>query len=73
MSHVSTGHASYYLSTEEVIEDPTANEKTNKEQRNETVIKRIHKAPSVLGCYKQNHPLKLLTGNLKQQIKGGGR
>lgn len=53
-----------------VIEDPTANEKTNKEQRNEIVIKRIHKAPSVLSCYKRNHPLKLLTGNLKQQIKG---
>ena len=52
MSHFSSGHASYYLSTEEVIEDPTANEKTNKEQRNEMVIKRIHKAPSVLGCYK---------------------
>ena len=30
MSHVSTGHASYYISTEEATEDPTANEKTNK-------------------------------------------
>ena len=52
MSQVSTGHASYYLSTEEVTEDPTANEKTNKWQKNETVIKRVHTAPPVLGYYK---------------------
>ena len=52
MSQVSTGHASYYLSTEEVTEDPTANEKPNKWQKNETVIKRVHKAPPVLGYYK---------------------
>lgn len=60
MSHVSTGHTSYYLSTEEVIEDPTTREKQQR-QRNEIVIKRIHKAPSVLGCYKTEQPLKLLT------------
>lgn len=52
MSQVSTGHASYYLSTEEVTEDPRANEKTNKWQKNETVIQRVHKAPPVLGYYK---------------------